>query len=81
MFPVGSPSLGGDIVVYVFDMNQPTCPLLFISVLASVSIIMAFTALSIVVQSINSPNSSLLSHSVLPILFLPYWSFQLYISL
>ena len=28
---------------------------------------------------INSHNKSLLSHSVLPMLFLPYWSFQLYI--
>ena len=27
------------------------------------------------------PNNSPLSHSVLPVLFLPYWSFQLYISL
>ena len=29
---------------------------------------------------INSPGNSPLSHSVLPVLFLPYWSFQLYIS-
>ena len=36
-------------------------------------------ALSTIFYSINSPNSSLLSHSVLPTLFLPYWSFQLYI--
>ena len=37
-------------------------------------------ALSIVYNSINSPNNSPLSHSVLPVLFLSYWSFQLYIS-
>ena len=32
-------------------------------------------------HSINSPDNSPLSHSVLPVLYLPYWSFQLYISL
>ena len=31
--------------------------------------------------SINSPNNPPLPHSVLPVLFLPYWPFQLYISL
>ena len=35
-------------------------------------------ALSTVFLSINSPDNSPLSHSVLPVLFLPYWSFQLY---
>ena len=48
----------------------------FYSVLVSVSV---FMALSTVFHSINSPNNSLLSHSVLPVLFLPYWSFQLYL--
>ena len=33
-------------------------------------------ALSTVFHSINSPDNSLLSYSVLPGLFLPYWSFQ-----
>ena len=32
-------------------------------------------ALSTVFHSINSPDNSPLSHSVLPVLFLPYWSF------
>ena len=32
----GSPSLGGDVVVYVFDINQPTLPTPFYSVLVSV---------------------------------------------
>ena len=41
----------------------------------------SFTALSTVFHSINSPNSSPLPHSVLPTLFLPYWSFRLYVSL
>ena len=50
----------------------------FYSVLVSVSV---FMALSTVFHSINFPDISPLSHSVLLVLFLPYWSFQLYISL
>ena len=38
-------------------------------------------SLSTVFRSINYPDNSPLSHSILPVLFLPYWSFQLYISL
>ena len=38
-------------------------------------------ALSPVFHSINSPDNSPFSHAVLLVLFLPYWSFQLYISL
>ena len=75
---VGSPSRGGDASVYVFEINQPSLPAPFYSVLASVSV---FTALSTVFNSINSPDSSPLSNSVLRVFILPYWSFQLYISL
>ena len=39
------------------------------------------TALSIVFHSINSPDNCPFSHSVLPVLTLLYWSFQLHISL
>ena len=46
----------------------------FYSVLVSVSV---FMALSTVFRSINSSDNSPFSHSVLPVLFLPYWSFQL----
>ena len=38
-------------------------------------------ALSTVFHSINSPDNSLFSHSVLLVLSRPYWSFQQYISL
>ena len=76
--PAGSPSRGGDVVVYGKDINQPKLPTPFYSVLVSISV---FMSLSTVVHSINSPDYSLLSHSVLPVLFLPYWSFRLYISL
>ena len=65
--PVGSPSRGGDVAVYVFDINQPSLPTPFHSVLVSVSI---FMALSTVFHSISSPDNSPLSHSVLPVLFL-----------
>ena len=62
----------------VFDINQPSLPTPFYSDLVSVSV---FMALSTVFHSVNSPDNSPLSHSVLPVLFLPDWSFQLYISL
>ena len=36
--PTGSPSRGGDITVYVYDLNQPSLPTPFKSVLVSVSV-------------------------------------------
>ena len=75
---MGSPSRGGDVAVSVFDINQPSSPTPFYSVLVSVSVFVAF---STVFQSLNSPDNSRLPDSVLPVLFLPYWSFQLHISL
>ena len=67
--PVGSPSRCGDVMVYDVNINQSSFPTLFISVLVSISVCMA---LSTVFHSINSPNNSPLSHSVLVVLFLPY---------
>ena len=64
-------------MVYVVDINQPSLPTPFYSVLVSVSV---FMALSTVFYSINSPDNSPISHSVLQILILPYWSFQLRVS-
>ena len=40
-----------------------------------------FMALSTVFHSMNYPDNSPFSHSVLPVFSLPYWSFQLYVSL
>ena len=60
--PAGSPSCSGDVTVYVPDINQPSLPTPLYCVLVSVSV---FMALSTVFHSINSPNNSLLSHSVL----------------
>ena len=78
LVPTGSPSCGGEVAFYVFDINQQSLPAPFYSVFVSVSV---FMALSTVFHSINSPDNSPLSHSVLLILFLPYWSFKLYLSL
>ena len=75
---VGSPSRGGDVTVYVVDINQLSLPTPFYSLLVSISV---FMALSTVFHSTNFPDISPLSHSVLPVLFLPCWSFQLCTSL
>ena len=42
----------------------------FYSVLVSASVLMTLPS---VFHSINSPDNSPLSHSVVPVLFLPYW--------
>ena len=74
----GSPTRGGDVATHIFDINQPSLPILLYFVLVSVSV---FMALSTVFDSINSPDNSPLSHSVVLVLSLPYQSFQLLISL
>ena len=74
MIPVGSPSHGEDVTIYVCDINQPSLPTPLYSILVSISV---FMALSTVFHSINSPDNCPLSHSVLLVLSLPYWSFQL----
>ena len=78
--PVGSASRGGDVAVYVSDISQPSLQtLLFYFVLyqfMSVSIFMApFNCISFHKFSWQLATS----HSVLPALFLPNWSFQLYL--
>ena len=60
-----------------FDINQPSLTTPFYCILVSISV---FMALSTAFYSINSPELSL-SYAVLPVLYLPYWSFHLYISL
>ena len=74
LVPTGSPSRGGDVAIYVFDINQPSLPTPFYYVLV-------FMALSTVFYSINSPENSPLSRFVLLVLILRYWSFQLDMSL
>ena len=63
--PTCSPSRGGDVAVYVFDVNQPSLPTPFHSVLVSIS---AFMSLSTVFHSINSPTT-------LHFLTLFFWSY------
>ena len=80
--PAGSPSRGGDVTVY--GRHKPTefahsfFLIFFNSVLVSISV---FVILSAVFHSINSPDNSPFSHSLLPVLSLTSSSFQLYISL
>ena len=77
--PEGSRSRGGDVTV-ISDINQPSLPTHFYPVLVSISVVIV---LSTVFHSINSPDNSPFSHSVLSVLSLPYWSFQtiyIYIS-
>ena len=74
---VGSLSRGGDVTVYVW--HKPTelahsflfCSCVYVWVMALLTVFHSITSLD------NSP----FSDSVLPVLSLPYWSFQLYISL
>ena len=49
-----SPSRGGDVAVYVFDLHQPSLPIPFHSVLVSVSV---FMDLSTVFHSIKFPTT------------------------
>ena len=63
---------------FMSGFDQPSLSTPFHSIFVSVSVLMA---LSTVFRSINSPDNSPFSNSVLPVLSLPYWSFQLYISL
>ena len=65
-------------LLFVFDVNQPSLPTPLYSVLVSIPVFMALTT---VFHSMNSPENSPLSDSVLPVLFVLYWSFQLHISL
>ena len=57
----------GDVAVCVFDIIQPSLPTPFYPVLVSISV---FMALSTVFHSVNSPDNSPPSHSVLPVLSL-----------
>ena len=45
--PMGSPSRGGDVAVYVFNINQLSLPTPFYSVLVSISVFMALSLIHI----------------------------------
>ena len=65
----------GDVVLFVFDIKQPSLPTPLYCVLVSVSL---FMALSTVFHFMNSRDSSPLSHSVLLVLFLPHGCISLW---
>ena len=67
--PTGSLSRGGDVTVYVKEINQQSLPSPFYSVPVPIS---ASMALSNVFHSIHSPDNSPFSHSGLPVLSLTY---------
>ena len=66
--PAGSPSRSGDVTVYVKDKPTELAHSFLYFVLVSISV---FMALSTVFHSINSPDNSPFSHSILPVLSLP----------
>ena len=92
--PRARPSRGRNVVVYVKDTGRHKPAELAYSFLfcscvyfclygpsKCISFHKFSLALSNVFHSIHSPDNSPLSHSVLPVVSLPYWSFLLYISL
>ena len=74
--PAGSPSRGEGVKVYVKDINQPSMPAPFYSVLVSVSLLWHFQLYFIKFFRRLSVFSLCFS-----VLSLPYWFFQLYVSL
>ena len=77
--PAGSSSCGGDVMVQFLDINKLSLPTpFFYSVLVSISV---FMDLSTVSHSMNSPDNSLFSHSVLTVLSLSFIDPFSYISL
>ena len=75
-----SASRGGDVAVDVFNINQPSLPISLLTKFCSCVYFCPYSHFNCI-SFHNSPDNSPLSLSVLPVLFLPYWSFQLYISL
>ena len=74
--PRGLTSTWWGVTVYVFDITQSSLPqsFLFCCCVKSMSV---FVTLSTVFHSINPPDNPPFSLSVLPVLFLPYWTVQL----
>ena len=73
----GSSSRGGDVAVHAFDdkSTELTHSFLFCS-----CVYFCLHGLPSVFHFMNSPDNYPLSRSVFPVLFLPHWSLQLYIS-
>ena len=78
--PTGSHSHGGDVAVSVSHKPTELTHTFFFSSSFVLVFVSVYMALSTVFHSISSPDNSPFSNSVLPVLFLPYWSFFNYIS-
>ena len=65
--PVSLLSRDGDVLVYVKDINQPSLPTPFYIVLVSISLFLTLSTVFHSTNSINSPDNSPLSHTVLPV--------------
>ena len=83
--PAGSPSHGGDVTVFILDVNQQSLPTPFHSVLEFVSV---FMALSTLFYPQNPPDSSVLSSlcssrliSALLVLSTTYLFMKVYLTL
>ena len=63
---------------FMSNINQPSLTIPFYSALVSIFVVMA---LSTIFHCINSTDNSPFSYSVLLVLYLRYWSFQLYICI
>ena len=75
-----SPSRGGDAAVYVLDLNQPTLPTSFL-LLLFLCLFFSLWPFQLFFHSINPPDNSLLSHSVLSVVFVPVNYISLHESL
>ena len=67
-----------DVTVYVVDITNRACPLLFILLLC---LFLLYGSFNCILFHKFSRQLSFFPHSVFQILILPYWSFQQYISL
>ena len=54
--PAGSPSRGRDVAVYVFDINQPSLPTPFYSVLVFISVFMTLLIIYLFMKVSLSPD-------------------------
>ena len=81
--PTGSPSRGGDVAVYFFDINQPSFPTPFYSILVSVSVFMALSTLfhSIILPTELSAFSLFCSNAISALLVLSTIYFFMNVSL
>ena len=79
--PAVSPSRGGDVTVYVYDINQPSLPIPFYSVLVHISVFMALSTVFHSIKKLPTFRFFTLFFWSYFCLIGPFNSFQLYTSL